>query len=246
MFKDWKLQDWANLAQILSLLGLPLSVALWYFTRGHFGKFWLKWRKPTFYTLGVAASCGAAWRLGWLGWFTHPVTLPVWLLAAICVSAFGASKLVALSFRSGRSMRGATSNTEPLQPKAPRQGVEPPPRTPPQTETTSEGKRLTAAAQPLVTREPDEVRFPPFWSPLLQHLQAHEPYIHVYLKEAKAVRLSRSTMGETLTVIFPFKRREHDDVLLKLKHSTIIQDILLNLGYGGLHPRIEFAVSPKQ
>lgn len=84
MFKDWKLQDWANLAQILGLLGLPLSVALWYFTRAHFEKFWQKWRKPTFYALGVVALIGAMYR-GWFAWLAYHVGLPIWILTVIAV-----------------------------------------------------------------------------------------------------------------------------------------------------------------
>lgn len=84
MIKNWSLQDWANVAQILGLLALPLSIALWYFTRAHFEKFWKKWRKVVFVALAIVATAGAAFR-GWFAWLTHPFTLPVWILILVAV-----------------------------------------------------------------------------------------------------------------------------------------------------------------
>jgi hypothetical protein len=110
----------------------------------------------------------------------------------------------------------------------------------------SVGKRRTAVAQSPTTRGTDEASFPPFWMPLLREMQVHEPYIHVYLKEAEAAQLSHNPLGETLTIVFPFERGEHSEIFLKLKHSTAIRDILLKLGYGGLQPIVRFAISPKK
>ena len=77
-------------------------------------------------------------------------------------------------------------------------------------------------------------------------MQVLDPHIYVYLKEAKAVKLSNIIGGEALTIVFPFERPEHQNILLRLKNSMTIRDILLCLGYGGLQPRIEFLAGPKR
>lgn len=78
-FKNWALQDWANLAQLVGLLGLPLSIVLWFFTRAHFDSFWQKWRRTIFWSLVIACATGAAFR-GWLSWLGIGVKLPIWAL----------------------------------------------------------------------------------------------------------------------------------------------------------------------
>jgi len=75
----FSLPDMANWAQILSLLGIPLSVALWYFTKEKAERFWKRWQKTIFLLFGIGGLF-ALWGLGWLHWLSRPVTLPVWIL----------------------------------------------------------------------------------------------------------------------------------------------------------------------
>jgi hypothetical protein len=79
VFTNWNLQDCANLAQIIGLLALPLSVVLWYFTKEHFNSFWRNWRKPIFWILACAAGLAAAVTAARHGWLTKQVQLPVWI-----------------------------------------------------------------------------------------------------------------------------------------------------------------------
>ncbi len=68
------LSDYASWASILSL---PLSVVLWFFTREAAAKFWkdwLGWIIIGAIILGLLAS----WHMGWLSWLTKPITWPVW------------------------------------------------------------------------------------------------------------------------------------------------------------------------
>lgn len=93
----WTLSDYANLAQIVSI---PLTIAVWFFTREHFVKFWksFSW---LFWILVSALIVLTVWRFGWLDWvsaivnsLTARVATPVWCL--ILLVAFGMILVVAI------------------------------------------------------------------------------------------------------------------------------------------------------
>jgi hypothetical protein len=76
------LSDMANWAQILSL---PVSVALWYFTREKAAKFWKKYLKVILSAFAILTLITFS-RVGWLDWLTHEVTWPVWALMLLGLS----------------------------------------------------------------------------------------------------------------------------------------------------------------
>lgn len=76
---NWKLSDYANLAQILSI---PVAFGVWYFTREQGAKFWKKWRVLIFGLLGIVALIGAG-RWGCFDWLKHDARLPLWLFVLI-------------------------------------------------------------------------------------------------------------------------------------------------------------------
>ncbi len=93
----WSLADWANLAQILSLLGLPLTVIAWLITREQTAKFWSKNRNWIFGFFALLFLVGL-WRFGWLNWVGAFLSyrVPVWgvLLGLLVVAAIVAGFIV--------------------------------------------------------------------------------------------------------------------------------------------------------
>jgi hypothetical protein len=84
------LSDAANWAQIL---GLPLAVVLWFFTRERAVKFWEKWIKLILGALAVLTLI-TLWRVGWLDWLANSVTWPVWALILLAFSIPAVALLV--------------------------------------------------------------------------------------------------------------------------------------------------------
>lgn len=97
------LSDLGNYAQILSL---PLSVLLWRVTAERFGRFWKRWKRIVFLILSSVAL-GAAWRLGWIGWATQLVHIPVWGVCLLGISGFFLSWLI---WKTVRWMANASAN----------------------------------------------------------------------------------------------------------------------------------------
>ena len=230
--------------------------------RAKLGKFLRRWWKILAVVFGAAGLyvCYLRGWMDWIGdfsrWLSHPVAVPVWVYFSIVFVALGASTLVWFSIPFLKKLWGRRAGPRPLLMGArASQCTEPLSPTPSKTVTpltlgstsAEENKQQTIIGQSwLTSREPDAANFPPFWSALLVRMQALDPHIHVYLKEAKAVKLSNTIGGEALTIVFPFERPEHQNILLRLKNSMTIRDILLCLGYGGLQPRIEFLAGPKR
>jgi len=73
------LQDAANWAQIIGLLGLPLTVIAWLVTRDRLATFWKKWRVRLFWVLGAALVI-ALYFAGYFHWLVYPVKSPLWIL----------------------------------------------------------------------------------------------------------------------------------------------------------------------
>jgi len=90
----------SNAANWASILSIPLSLALWFYTREKFAKFWERWLKLIFSAFAVLIVV-TFWLGGWLNWLSHQVTWPVWalVLLALLVPTVALLALRAVSLR---------------------------------------------------------------------------------------------------------------------------------------------------
>jgi hypothetical protein len=94
-----RLEDIAN---VVTILGLPLMVLTWLITRERFSKFWNKRRRLILAIAGVVSVMSAAillWRKGWLAWLQHPVTWPVWGLILYSIGLFFSPVVIYFVYR---------------------------------------------------------------------------------------------------------------------------------------------------
>jgi len=67
-----------DLANIATLVSLPLTILTWLLTRERFTTFWKKWFKWILPFFAVIALAGL-WRLGYLHWLRYRLHCPLWL-----------------------------------------------------------------------------------------------------------------------------------------------------------------------
>lgn len=75
----------SDLANIATIVSVPLTILTWLFTRERLAKFWKKWFK---WILGIVVIGGiwGLWRLGWLNWLQYRFLCPVWGLILLFLS----------------------------------------------------------------------------------------------------------------------------------------------------------------
>jgi hypothetical protein len=78
-----KWDDLSNWANIVTIVGLPVTIFTWLFTRESFAKFWKKWGKMIFGVTAVLCLVGV-WRLGWFNWLGYKISIG-WILASIAL-----------------------------------------------------------------------------------------------------------------------------------------------------------------
>lgn len=75
----------SDLANIATILSLPVTILTWLFTRERFAKFWRKWIRWILVIVAAIAVVGS-WRMGWLNWIQCKFMCPVWLLILLSFS----------------------------------------------------------------------------------------------------------------------------------------------------------------
>ena len=83
----------SDLANIATILSLPLTIFTWLFTRERFSKFWKKSLKWILVIVAVIAVVGL-WRMGWLNWLQYEFMCPVWLLILLSFSGLSVALCV--------------------------------------------------------------------------------------------------------------------------------------------------------
>jgi hypothetical protein len=69
----------SDLANIATIVSVPLTILTWLLTRDHFTKFWKKWLKWIL-TIVVVIGIVGLWHMGWLNWLQYRFPCPVWVL----------------------------------------------------------------------------------------------------------------------------------------------------------------------
>lgn len=75
----------SDLANIATILSVPLAILTWLLTRERFAKFWKKRLKWILVIVAVIAIAGLS-RMGWLNWLQHKFMCPVWVLILLSFS----------------------------------------------------------------------------------------------------------------------------------------------------------------
>jgi len=82
-----------DLANIATIVTIPLIILTWLFTREHFAKFWKKWFKLILFVL-LGFTTAFLWQKGLLNWLHYQFSCPVWALILLSISGLAIASFI--------------------------------------------------------------------------------------------------------------------------------------------------------